>query len=98
MAQQNITTLQSNINTQIADNTAGDISAADVRNNLINMTDSLLFNSGSVAITGSLSFKKGVGTNNVAIGTNSLLSIVSGAITLVLGKMLYTQTLMPTVI
>jgi len=54
MSQQNITTLQSAINTQLADNTSGDISAADVRDNLINMTDSLLFNSGSQGITGSL--------------------------------------------
>jgi len=53
MSQQNVTTLQSAINSQIADNTSGDISAADVRDNLINMTDSLLFNSGSQGITGS---------------------------------------------
>jgi hypothetical protein len=44
MSQQTKTILQSNINTQINDNTSGDISAADVRDNLINMTDSLLFN------------------------------------------------------
>jgi hypothetical protein len=54
MSQQNKSTLQSAINTQLADNTSGDISAADVRDNLINMTDSLLFNSGSQGITGSL--------------------------------------------
>jgi len=42
MAQQDKTTLQSAINTQLADNTSGDISAADVRDNLINITDSLL--------------------------------------------------------
>jgi hypothetical protein len=54
MSQQNKSTLQSAINTQIADNTSGDISAADVRDNLINITDSLLFNSGSQGITGSL--------------------------------------------
>jgi hypothetical protein len=60
MSQQNITTLQSAINTQLADNTSGDISAADVRDNLINMTDSLLFNSGSQGLTGSLTV-----TNNI---------------------------------
>jgi hypothetical protein len=55
MSQQNKTTLQAAINSQIADNNSGDISAADVRNNLINMTDSLIFNeSTSQAITGSL--------------------------------------------
>jgi len=54
MSQQNKSTLQSAINSQLADNTSGDISAADVRDNLINMTDSLLFNSGSQDITGSL--------------------------------------------
>jgi hypothetical protein len=55
MAQQNKTQLQSSINSQINDNIAGDITAADIRDNLINMTDSLLFNSGSQSITGSLS-------------------------------------------
>jgi len=55
MSQQNKTTLQAAINTQIADNTTGEISAADVRDNLINMTDSLLFNNGAnQTITGSL--------------------------------------------
>jgi hypothetical protein len=63
MSQQNKTTLQSNINSQLADNTSGDISAADVRNNLINITDSLLFNSGSQGITGSLTI---LGTTTVS--------------------------------
>jgi hypothetical protein len=54
MPQQNKTTLQTNINSQLADNTSGNISAADVRDNLINITDSLLFNSGSQSINGSL--------------------------------------------
>jgi hypothetical protein len=55
MSQQNKTTLQAAINTQLADNTSGDISAADIRDNLINMTDSLLFNeSTSQTITGAL--------------------------------------------
>jgi phage baseplate assembly protein gpV len=61
MSQQNKTTLQSAINTQIADNTSGDISAADIRDNLINITDSLLFNTGSgQAITGSLIVTGGI--------------------------------------
>jgi hypothetical protein len=54
MAQQNKSTLQAAISSQLADNTAGDISAADVRDNLINITDSLLFNSGSQTFNGSL--------------------------------------------
>lgn len=61
MSQQSKTTLQSTINTQIADNTSGDISAADIRDNLINITDSLLFNTGSgQAITGSLIVTGGI--------------------------------------
>jgi hypothetical protein len=55
MPQQNKTILQAAINTQLADNTSGNISAADIRDNLINMTDSLLFNeSTSQTITGAL--------------------------------------------
>lgn len=54
MAQQDKTTLQTNINTDLADNTTGAIGAGDVRNNLIDLTDSLLFNSGSQAFTGEL--------------------------------------------
>ena len=54
MSQQNKTTLQSAINSQIADNTSGNITAANVRNNFINVTDSLVFNTGSQVITGSL--------------------------------------------
>jgi len=71
MSQQNKTTLQTAINAQIADNTTGEISAADVRDNLINITDSLLFNNGDAqtldasltanyGITGSL---QGTATN-----------------------------------
>jgi phage baseplate assembly protein gpV len=61
MSQQNKTTLQTAINAQIADNTTGEISAADVRDNLINITDSLLFNTGSgQAITGSLIVTEGI--------------------------------------
>ena len=61
MSQQNKSTLQSAINTQIADNNTGEISAADVRDNLINITDSLLFNNGdpqtldgSLIVTGAI--------------------------------------------
>ncbi len=70
MSQQNITTLQSAINTQLADNTSGDISAADVRDNLINMTDSLLFNSGSQDITGSLTVTQYVTLPTVSASLN----------------------------
>lgn len=54
MSQQNKTQLQSAINTDLADNTTGAISAADIRNNFINATDSLLFNSGSQTFDGTL--------------------------------------------
>ena len=74
MSQQNKTTLQSAINTQLADNTSGDISAADVRDNLINMTDSLLFNSGSQDITGSLTV-----TQYVTLPTVASLNFVDDA-------------------
>ena len=77
MSQQDKSTLQSAINTQLADNTSGDISAADVRDNLINMTDSLLFNSGSQGITGSLAVGVALSTSgnySVAVGTGSLAS------------------------
>jgi hypothetical protein len=61
MSQQNKSTLQSAINTQLADNTSGDISAADVRDNLINMTDSLVFNEGTgQTITGGLTVTGGI--------------------------------------
>jgi hypothetical protein len=67
MSQQNKTQLQSSINSQLADNNSGDISAADVRNNLINMTDSLLFNSGSQSFTGSLNIKGDNVSSNIRI-------------------------------
>ena len=54
MSQQNKTTLQQNINTILADNSVGAISAADVRSNMINITDSLVFNNEDQAITGSV--------------------------------------------
>jgi len=61
MSQQNKSTLQAAINTQLADNTSGDISAADVRDNLINMTDSLVFNEGTgQTITGGLTVTGGI--------------------------------------
>jgi hypothetical protein len=75
MSQQNITTLQANINSQIADNTSGDISAADVRDNLINMTDSLLFNSGSVGITGSLTIASGSISDQYGTGSINVRSV-----------------------
>jgi hypothetical protein len=69
MSQQNQSTLQAAINSQLADNTTGDISAADIRNNLINITDSLLFNSGSQGITGSFTATSFTGSLQ---GTSSL--------------------------
>ena len=75
MSQQNKTTLQQSINTQLVDNSAGEISAADIRSNMINITDSLVFNNenqnivGSLTVSGTnaniLAFNKiGVGTDN----------------------------------
>jgi len=75
MSQQDKTTLQSNINSQLADNTSGDISAADVRNNLINITDSLVFNNGDQAITGSLIAESFTGSLQ---GTSTTASYVDG--------------------
>lgn len=54
MSQQSKITLQQNINTALADNSVGSISAADVRSSMINITDSLLFNTEDQGITGSI--------------------------------------------
>jgi hypothetical protein len=78
MSQQSKTTLQSAINTQIADNTSGDISAADIRDNLINITDSLLFNTGSQSITGSLTITERV----TLVSASTSFTIGEGAINL----------------
>lgn len=79
MSQQSKTTLQSAINTQIADNTSGDISAADIRDNLINITDSLLFNTGSgQSLTGSLNVTEGI--TGSLLGTATTASYVTGSI------------------
>ena len=78
MSQQSKTTLQSAINTQIADNTSGDISAADIRDNLINITDSLLFNTGSQGITGSLTITEGV----TLVSASTSQTVGEGAINL----------------
>jgi hypothetical protein len=81
MAQITKSQLQSSINTNLADNTSGDISAADVRNNFIDVTDSLLFNNDSQILTGSLTVDEGYianfPTNSIALtiptGYNALL-------------------------
>ena len=72
MAQQNKTTLQSAINSQIADNTSGNITAANVRNNFINVTDSLVFNTGSQSITGSLTVTGGITGSLFGTATTAL--------------------------
>jgi len=93
MSQQNKTTLQTAINTQIADNTTGEISAADVRDNLINITDSLLFNNGDAqtldasliatnGITGSL---QGTATN-AAYATNAGNATTADFVQIVAGQ------------
>lgn len=68
MSQQNKTQLQSTINTNIADNTVGDITAQDVRDSLINITDSLLFNSGSQTFDGTLTATAFVGDGSAITG------------------------------
>ena len=68
MSQQNKTTLQSNINTDIANNTSRAISAADIRDNLIDMSDSLLFNSGSQTFDGTLTATEFVGDGSGLTG------------------------------
>lgn len=78
MSQQSKSTLQSAINTQLADNTSGDISAADVRDNLINMTDSLLFNNETTqTLTGALTVTAGI-TGSLE-GTSTTASYVETA-------------------
>lgn len=77
MAQRNKSTLQSNINTLLADNSTGDISAADVRDNLLDITDSLLFNSGSQGITGSLTATTFVGN---LVGSASVSPILQSVV------------------
>jgi hypothetical protein len=78
MSQQTKASLQFAINTQIADNTSGDISAADIRDNLISLTDSLLFNSGSQTFTGSLTVDSGI--TGSLLGTATTASYVTGSI------------------
>ena len=78
MSQQSKASLQFAINTQIADNTSGDISAADIRDNLINLTDSLLFNSGSQTFTGSLTVDNGI--TGSLLGTAATASYVTGSV------------------
>lgn len=93
MSQQNKTTLQTAINAQIADNTTGEISAADVRDNLINITDSLLFNNGDAqtidapltanyGITGSL---QGTATN-ATNATNALNATTADFVQIIAGQ------------
>lgn len=56
MTQRTKTALQTNLNADLADNTTGDISAADVRNNLIDFTDSVPFlSTADNALSGSFS-------------------------------------------
>ena len=79
MSQQNKTTLQSNINNALPNNTSGDITAADVRDNMISITDSLLFNSGSQTITGSLIITDGVEiTGSVDVDGNIIATSFTG--------------------
>ena len=89
MAQRNKSILQSCITACIADNIVGDISAADIRCNVFDVTDSLVFNndiSGSVCIgTGSL-FSNTTGTNNTAIGVTALNKNTTGTNNTAIGQ------------
>ena len=72
MSQQTRPNLQTNINTDIADNVTGAITAGDVRVNMINMTDSVPFLTGSNAfdgattITGSLTISGSIPALSIA--------------------------------
>ena len=103
MSQQNKTTLQSAINSQIADNTSGNITAANVRNNFINVTDSLVFNTGSQSITGSLTVTGGItgsllGTAATAsyLSTGPYTETFGGALQFTAGQEIYAYNNMPT--
>ena len=76
MAQKNKLSLQSNINSKVIDNNTGEISALDVRENLIDITDSLLFNSDFQSITGSLTATSFTGS---LLGTSSYATTASYA-------------------
>ena len=76
MSQQNKTTLQQSINTQLADNSTGDISAADIRSNMINITDSLVFNNEDQSIVGSIELTGDV-TASAFVGDGSALTGIS---------------------
>jgi len=77
MAQKNKLSLQSNINSKVIDNNTGEISALDVRENLIDITDSLLFNSDFQSITGSLTATSFTGS---LLGTSSYATTASYAL------------------
>jgi hypothetical protein len=77
MAQKNKLSLQSNINSKVIDNNTGEISALDVRENLIDITDSLLFNSDFQSITGSLTATSFTGS---LLGTSSYSTTASYAL------------------
>ena len=76
MSQQNKITLQQAINAQLADNTAGDISAADIRSTIINVTDSTVLNNGDQGITGSLEITGDI-TASAFIGDGSALTNIT---------------------
>ena len=77
MAQKNRSSLQYSINAEVNDNITGEITALDVRGNLIDITDSLLFNSGSQSFTGSLTATSFTGS---LLGTSSNATTASYAL------------------
>jgi hypothetical protein len=74
MTQRNKSYLSASIATCINDNTTGQITAGDVRENLIDITDSLLFNSDFQSITGSLTATSFTGS---LLGTSSYATTAS---------------------
>ena len=77
MPQQTRPNLQTDINTDIADNVTGAITAGDVRVNMINMTDSVPFLTGSNAFDGATTI-----TGSLTLSGSSYPLIVKGKIDL----------------
>jgi hypothetical protein len=72
MSQLTKSQLQTNINTDIADNISGDITAADVRGNLIDVTDSVAFLSSSMNLfSGDIGVIDSNGTGSFLVASGS---------------------------
>ena len=92
MSQVTKSQLQTNFNTDLADNIAGDISAADIRNNLIDFSDSVFFT--NTALTASTGYFSGAITASAVsssgvlktAGITSSLGVVIGRADLSIGE------------